>query len=58
MGDYDGEIYRSVDYIYNEVTTIRSGLNSLNQTMAQVVEELKGLRQDVRDLARQEKSPI
>ena len=55
MGDYDGEIYRSMNDIYGEVLTMRQALASLNQALKELLVEVRGLRQD---LQRQGKSPV
>ncbi len=47
MGDFDGEIYRGVNDIYGEVITLKDSVNSLNDTMRQVLDEIRGLRQDM-----------
>ena len=47
MGDYDGEIYRSVNDIYGELSGLRSGISTLIETTKQLLDEIKGLRKDI-----------
>lgn len=51
MGDYDAEIYRSMNDIYGEVQSMRNSNVSLNETMKVLVEEIRGLRQDLKERA-------
>ncbi|MBD3387874.1 MAG: hypothetical protein GF416_02390 [Candidatus Altiarchaeales archaeon] len=55
MGDYDGEIYRSMNDIYGEVNNMRMTIQTLNETMKEVAMEIKALRDD---LKQQRNSPI
>jgi hypothetical protein len=54
MGDLDGEIYRSVNDIYGEVSKLGYSIRALDETMKQMLEEIKGLR---RDMQQQKNAP-
>ncbi|MBU0762021.1 MAG: hypothetical protein KKD39_03265 [Candidatus Altiarchaeota archaeon] len=43
----DSEIYRSVNDIYGEVSRLGGNVGTLNDTMRQMLEEIKGLRKDL-----------
>ena len=49
MGDYDAEIYRTVNDAYGELTSMRSSITSVNENIRLLLDEIKGLRQDIRD---------
>lgn len=55
MGDYDGEMYRTLNYIYSDMTTLRQSIQSLDETMKNVLTEIKGLRNDMQQ---QRNSPL
>jgi regulator of replication initiation timing len=49
MGELEGEIYRSLNMTYNEVQSIRTMMNDLLNANRQLTDEVKGLRQDLKN---------
>jgi hypothetical protein len=48
MGDYDSEMYNTANETYNEVIGMHGVLKEINKNLARLVEEVKGLRDDLK----------